>query len=132
MISLFKKLLVVQFLCFFIFSYGVFSYLYEFAVIQRFGYFEQVGPRDIFMAVLQVLYLVAYLGMFWWLRWARTLLVVVNLAAGVSMYFYVSYCFNCLSSVVGFYMTIIDGFLISTSYLTSVSCKFERLSAPSV
>lgn len=75
--------------------------------------------------ILTALYLIIYIGLFFYQNWARVLLLVISLLGGLCISLYGISVLSSYEGMLGYFITLIDGFLIATAYLTSISSKFK-------
>lgn len=73
------------------------------------------------------LYLGAYLGLFFFQGWARHLLLLISLFGGLSIVLYGLSIQSSYESMLGYFMTLGDGFIIALAYFSSLSSKFKGL-----
>lgn len=86
---------------------------------------SDLGLTDYLIYGISVVFLASYTGMLFYLKWSRFLHVCAIIVSSILSYFYSSICFQCISSVVIFYVSIFDGALIAINYLTSITSRFK-------
>ncbi len=75
--------------------------------------------------IVTVLYLVAYLGLIFFKKWARTTFIVVSIAGGISISLYGISVQSNYEAMLSYFMSLGDGFIIAISYFTNIDTRFS-------
>lgn len=73
-----------------------------------------------------VLYLMAYAGMYFFMRWARWFLLALLLLGGLWIPVYGVAVQSGYEAMLGYFLTLGDGFLVGISFFSGVSQRFAR------
>jgi hypothetical protein len=75
---------------------------------------------------LFALYLAAYAGMYFFIRWARGLFLALLLLAGLWISVNGVAVQSGYEAMIGYFLTLGDGFLVAASFFSGVSQRFVR------
>ncbi|UNK42110.1 hypothetical protein MNO14_14350 [Luteimonas sp. S4-F44] len=77
--------------------------------------------------ILFVMYMLTYAGLYFFKRWARIILVSLLIFGCVLIYLSGAYVQSGYEAAFGFLLTIGDGFLVGTSFFSSVARDFYKV-----
>lgn len=127
---LFRILLIFQLLLLTVFFFVPWGFAYgadaEMALTWQ-GFNALVDEKAIYFSnqLASILYVVSYVGLFFFKNWARMLLLFVSVVGGVCISLYGVSIQSGFESMISYFMTLIDGALIVMSFLTSVHIRFN-------
>lgn len=71
-------------------------------------------------------YAAAYIGMIFYKRWARMLLLAISLLGGVAISLFGMSVQSGYESMLGYFATLGDGFIIALSFFSELKSKFHK------
>lgn len=79
-----------------------------------------------FSNLITIGYATAYLGMIFYKRWARVFMVAISLLGGLAISLFGMSVQSSYESMLGYFATLGDGFIIAISFFSELKSKFSR------
>lgn len=112
----------------FFFPWGFFYRGGSISALYWLGEDSLVSDRSIIFVsnLLAISYFLIYLGMIFYRNWARIALVAVSLVGGIAIPLYGISVQSGFEAMIGYFITLGDGAVISISFFSSLGSKFSK------